>query len=92
MIMFTVGGNSLKLARAFFILLVLVHLRPPLDLFQGLELEMLTISGAQRGRDKRSLNSKKPLLMTMAGSLHGTAAIGNEFTAATDVIKYLSFI
>nr|XP_023877875.1 receptor-like protein EIX2 [Quercus suber] len=59
--------------------------------FKGLELEMLTISGAQRGRDKRSLNSKKPLLMTTVGSLRGgakirIAAIGKEFTAATKLV------
>ena len=35
MIMFTGGGNSLKLAHAFFILLVLVHLRPALGFISG---------------------------------------------------------
>ncbi|XP_065625009.1 receptor-like protein EIX2 [Quercus suber] len=33
--MFTGGGNSLKLAHAFFILLVLVHLRPALGFISG---------------------------------------------------------
>uniref|UniRef100_A0A7N2MLG3 Leucine-rich repeat-containing N-terminal plant-type domain-containing protein n=1 Tax=Quercus lobata TaxID=97700 RepID=A0A7N2MLG3_QUELO len=35
MIMFSGGGNSLKLAHAFFILLVLVHLRPALEFISG---------------------------------------------------------
>ena len=35
MIMFTGGGNSLKLAHAFFILLVLVHWRPALGFISG---------------------------------------------------------
>ena len=35
MIMFTGGGNSLKLAHAFFILIVLVHLRPALGFISG---------------------------------------------------------